>query len=200
MKECAIVGKPNAGKTLFLVNFAEFLGLRELELTVNQPGGPSLKRRFTTESARRELVSPRPHETLALQSAEVKLPVRKTVRLVQLTDTSGLVDGIHDSPEVRQAMVQTLKKLRNADLIIHLVDADRAANGDEAVTELDFQIARYASRRGGYLVLANKMDRPGAIQGYRRLKILMKGYPVLPISALYRQGFKEVKAFVWRGL
>ena len=62
--ELLIVGKPNVGKTLLMINFAAYLGLRELHLEVSEGDGVRRSQRLTTDRARRDLVSlyaPRRH-------------------------------------------------------------------------------------------------------------------------------------------
>jgi len=65
---------------------------------------------------------------------------------------------------------------------------------------VDYQVAQFAQMRGGYLLLANKMDLEGAQEGLARLRREFVGHPIAPISALHKQGFHEVKAFVGRHL
>lgn len=64
--------------------------------------------------------------------------------------------------------------------------------------ELDQQVAEICQRKNGYLCLVNKTDLPEGQQGFRLLEKELKGINLLPISALYRHGFREVKEHVWR--
>ncbi|MGI6604048.1 MAG: GTPase domain-containing protein [bacterium] len=123
MRDCLIVGKTHAGKTLFVLNFAQYLGLDNVDLTFKYPNGLIEKKTYSIAKARRELVGPIPHTTRALQTVSIDLPVGKGVKRCFLTDTSGLIDHIHSDVEVRRAIAQTLGAIREADLILHLVDA-----------------------------------------------------------------------------
>jgi tRNA U34 5-carboxymethylaminomethyl modifying GTPase MnmE/TrmE len=200
MKECLILGKPNCGKTLFLLNFAEHLGYRELQLAIEYPDGSTQWRSLALADARMTLVSPSPHHTRCLQAAVVRVPHGKARCEVRLTDSTGLGEGVHGDAGVRRAMVQTLKRLRAADVVLHLIDASRvtATGSVEAMGDLDHQLARYATGRGGYAVLATKMDLAEAQAGLAYIRSTFPYHVVIPVSALRKQGFKEVRAFVAR--
>src|SRR5690606_4644564 len=107
--------------------------------------------RMTVEEAKERLSSDSPHETRCLQSIRLELPVGKGVKRFDIVDTSGLVDGIHGDAKIRRAMAQTLAAVRDADLILHLVDAARA--GEEgvlrAIGDVDYQVAQFAQIREG---------------------------------------------------
>ncbi|HHY93360.1 MAG TPA: GTP-binding protein HSR1 [Firmicutes bacterium] len=202
MRECLIVGKTHAGKTLFTVNFAHFLGLNTLSVTFRHPNGLVTTKTYSIAAARRELVGSVPHMTRALQSISLDLPVGKGVKRCLFTDTSGLIDHIHADGEIRRAIAQTLGAIREADLILHLVDtaAVGAKDTPTALGEVDYQVAQFAQMRGGYAILANKMDLPGAAAGLAKLRLELPGHHILPVSALYKRGFREVKEFVQRHL
>ena len=198
MRDCLIVGKTHAGKTLFVLNFAQYLGLDNVDLIFKYPNGLIEKKTYSIAKARRELVGPIPHTTRALQTVSIDLPVGKGVKRCFLTDTSGLIDHIHSDVEVRRAIAQTLGAIREADLILHLVDAAAVGVSDAptALGEVDYQVAQFAQVRGGYAILANKMDLPGAVSGLAKLKLELPGHRLFPISALYKRGFREVKSYV----
>lgn len=200
MKQCIIIGKTNVGKSLFAIQFAAFLGVKELTLTARDPFGTVTRSAYTVDKAMDELVSDGAHHTRKLQSITVDLPVGKGVKRFELVDTSGLIEGIPSDAGIRSSMAQTLAAVRDAQLVLHMVDASRAAERGavEAFGEVDYQVARFALMRGGYLILANKMDLPKAREGLERIRREFTGHPIAPISALKRDGFREVKRFVWR--
>lgn len=202
MKNCLIVGKPNVGKTLFLVNFSEYLGLRLLEVSIQSADGTVSSVRVTPAEGRRDLVNPFPHKTTYLQSVAVILPRGKTRRSLLLVDTVGLPDGIHPDAAIRRAMVDTIRRIREARLVLHVMDVAKAAHdgAPEGPGDVDVQLARYLALRADYAILANKMDLPRARKGLFRITRLFPRYHIIPISALERRGFREVKAFVWRHL
>jgi len=63
VKECLVIGRANVGKTLFVLNFAEFLGRNEIDLVIRFPNGFSTAKRYTIDRARRELTGLGPHKT-----------------------------------------------------------------------------------------------------------------------------------------
>ncbi|HHV62070.1 MAG TPA: GTP-binding protein HSR1 [Firmicutes bacterium] len=246
MRRCIVLGKPNAGKTLFVLHFAEFLHAKEVTIKFQEPVaaprkgtgvdpeartgsaacsldpvsgsdpgahgrnpgagfGPSTSEHFKTykiQDAVRDLTGPRPHTTRCLQSVVLELPAGKGKKTVELIDTSGLTDGIHQDAEIRRAMSQTLSSVRAAHIILHIIDASKAGKKGavEAMGDVDYQVAAFAQMRGGYCILANKIDLPGARDGVKKIRDEFPGHIVIPISALYKEGFKEVKAFVLREL
>lgn len=200
MKRCIVIGKTNVGKTLFALQFAAYLGVDSLEITFEEPGGERRKASLPVEQAIRELSSEEPHQTRCLQSIRVELPVGKGVKEFDIVDSSGLIDGVHGDARVRRAMAQTLAAVRDADLILHLVDAAKAGGSGvlKAVGDVDYQVAQFAQMREAYAILANKIDLPQAREGVEKLRQEFAGHVIIPISALHRQGFREVKRFVWR--
>jgi len=201
-----VIGKTNAGKTLFCVNFAKYLGVRELRWWVEKADGRREERRMSFTEAERTLSDALAHRTRELQSLYVDVPMGKGVRSFMLTDTTGLSEGIHTDVQVRDAMAQTLRSLLDAQIVLHVVDATALTKNTSAtnpssglrLTELDEQLIAFGSTRQSYLILANKMDMPGAKQGYQ---LLCKHFPkqrVIPVSARNLTGFREVKRHVWR--
>lgn len=200
MKRCLIIGRPNAGKTLFALHFAEYLGVSVAHIAFAEAGGRRWEAAYPLPEATTSLTSSTPHHTRQLQSIALELPAGKGTKRFELVDTSGLVDGIHPDAAIRRAMAQTLAAVRDAAVILHVVDAAALgrSGGVDAIGEVDFQVAQFAQMRGGYLLLANKMDLAGADEGLARLRCEFVGHHIAPISALHKQGFDEVKAFVRR--
>ncbi|WP_052036363.1 GTPase [Tumebacillus flagellatus] len=195
-----MIGRTNVGKTIFCINFAEYLGLQRMDVYFQLPDGTTRQRKYNVSAAREELSGTEAHHTRSLQSITLELPRGKGMRQLKLTDSTGLVDGIHPDLEMREAMAQTLEELRRADCVLHLVDASEVmkAGGLNNLGELDLQIAELGKRKHGYLCLANKVDLPDGQRGFKLLERELKGLNMLPVSALYRQGFREVKEHVWR--
>ena len=192
MKEALVIGRPNVGKTLFSVNFAEFLGQRRLEVMFRPRDGAAYTRIYPIGQARADLVGEEPHRTLGLQSLVLNVPHGKAVRKVVLTDSTGLTDDVHPVSAVRRAMADTLRQVASAAFIFHVVDPVSPLEG------VDLDILRYGLTQDGYAVLANKMDLPGRPEGLTALARLAGPAPVLAVSASDRTGFREVRAFVRR--
>jgi GTPase Era involved in 16S rRNA processing len=203
-----IIGKTNVGKTLFCIHFARYMGLKELQWLIERTDGRTEHRRMSLSEAEASLSGPVPHRTRNLQSVAVDFPRGKGRHQLLLSDTTGLTDGIHPEVEVREAMAQTLQAMVNARVILHVVDAsDIGRHTSHAAGRsvfastwdaLDEQLSNFGTHQSGYLILANKMDLPDAKQGYRHLCQRFSRHRVIPISALYGTGFREVKQHVWR--
>lgn len=194
MKEALVIGRPNVGKTLFTINFAEHLGRRRLEVLFRPRDGASFTRLYSIAQARADLVDDQPHRTLCLQSVVLGVPRGKGVRKVVLTDTTGLTDEIHSASAVRRAMADTLRQVSEAAFILHLVDPI------EPMTGVDLDILRYGRTQDAYLLLANKMDLPGRREAVETLARVASPTAVLPVSAKLKTGLTEVKAFVRKRL
>lgn len=204
MKRCIVLGKPNVGKTLLVLRLADYMKVKDVDITFVDPGGVRYSKKYPVDIAIRELVGALPHQTKCLQSLSLEFKAGKGKKAVELMDTTGLTQQIHDDPLTRKAMAQTLSAIRSAEIIIHVIDAHLLGSADAlpdpAEGDLDMQLAAFAGPRGGYCVVANKMDLPGAKRGLARIRRLFTGYKVLPVSAATREGLKEVKRHVLRNL
>ena len=210
MKKLLVIGRTNVGKTLFCVRFASYLGLKDLRFIFEDADGKTGQQHMSVREAERTLSDPLAHRTQRLQSLHIEFPRGKDNRQLLLTDTTGLSDGIHPEPKVRQAMAQTLLAMSAASVILHMVDAYElgksvmVAQGEASSlphstwTDLDEQVVSFGASHEGYVVLANKIDLPGARRGYKRLSERLSKHKVIPISALDGTGFREVKQHVWR--
>lgn len=202
IKECLVLGKVNVGKTLFVLNFAEFLGLKELDITFEYPSGKIKNKKYSLTHARGLLTDSAPHKTRSLQKIALKLPAGKGKKELILADSSGVIDGIHEDNEIRKGIAQTLLAITNASVILHIIDASVVGkiSSIEKFGEIDTQIAEYADLKGGYVILANKIDIPTAEEGICILKEKFPDKKIIPISAKNKKGFKEVKTFVSRNI
>lgn len=194
MAKCLVLGRTNAGKTMLVLSLAGYAGLKEITLFLKNREGQLFSARYPLAEAMAQLVGPDPHLTRTLQVLKLCLPAGKGEKEVELIDTPGLMEGIHPEPSVRRAVALTLSTLREAEIILHIIDAV----AQEVVTPVDREVAGFARERGRYAILANKMDLPGARRGLQEIKKSLPGNLIMPISALRQQGLREVKNFVVR--
>lgn len=194
MKRIVIVGKPNVGKTLFVLNFADFLGAKDLTIRFISERA-QYQRAFNQVNAHSQLVSDTPHQTRSIQEVAVSIPWGKGKRQFELVDSTGLADGIHVEPQLRWAMAQTLSALKGGDIVVHVIDCQAAYP-----SELDLQLANFGStQKKGYVILANKVD----LITPNHLRKVIDFFPdrcVIPVSAKYKLGFREVRDYVRRQL
>lgn len=199
MKECIIIGYPNSGKTLFALNFAGFLGIKSVDITFRSYDGLLTCRHYHLSDAKKELCSTIQHKTRSLQSMVLKMNVGKASVNFKLTDTCGIYEQIHTDESIRRGMAQTLGSLRSADLIMHVIDLSRKEKEQPGST-IDSEVYQYGSAKQRYLILANKIDLPNAQENLARLATRFPSAQIIPVSALYSQGFKEVKSCVARNI
>ncbi len=197
MKSVILLGQTNVGKTLFALNFAEYLGMEQLAITFKNRERGTYSRSFTLLEARSLLVSQKQHQTRDILSIVLSLPKGKGNKQFELLDTAGLNDGIHEDHRIRQAMAQTLRYIRQADIIFHMLDCQSIAATDIllSIGEIDYQIAQFGHIKQGYVILANKIDLPDSKLGFRQIVDEFPGNHIIAISALNKSGFKEVKRF-----
>lgn len=201
MAKSLVLGQTNAGKTCFTINFADYLGLEELKFTLKQPAGFLSRRTYQLQAAREELVASTSHTTKEIQQVQLQLPAGKGKKELKLMDTCGLVEGIHPEQKIRKAMAQTLIKLRQADIILHIIDlAKLSSGGIQKISELDLEIYNYCKVEKCYVILANKMDLKVAQKNFSFLQKKLDQAEIIPISALYQQGFSKVKKFLLKNL
>jgi len=115
MREVVVVGRPNSGKSMFSLNFANYLGVKSVDVTFRDYDDILTCRHFSVEAAKRELCSSIAHRTLTLQSIVLRMTIGKTPIEFMLNDTCGVSEQIHPDTAVRRGMAQTLKSLRYAD-------------------------------------------------------------------------------------
>ena len=195
MRRIIVVGQPNVGKTLFSLNFAEFLGMHTVTINFESYERGCSSKVITIAAAKSLLVSAAEHQTLDIQSMVLTMPWGKSAKQFELIDTTGLADRIDFEPQIRRAMAQTLHFMRQADVVFHLLDCFKVAQLGflKGIGEIDYQIAQYGQLKKGYVILANKIDLTQAKDGLAKIHMEFPGNKVIGISALEKKGFKEVK-------
>lgn len=197
MTECLVTGMPNVGKTCFVINFAEYMGLKELKFYIRQLAGYTSVRRYSPEDARNELISEESNFTREIQSVKLEIPSGKVFKELEIIDSCGLSEGIHPDAEIRLAMAQTIRLIRESNLILHMIDLTNISKEKEDILlPLDRMIMNYASLEKNYAILANKIDLHSAKENLKILRENFISKKIIPISALYWLGFQEVKRLV----
>ncbi|HHT37361.1 MAG: GTPase [Candidatus Wallacebacter cryptica] len=197
MKRVIVLGQPNVGKTLFVLNFAAYLGVELAVLNFTSCDRGSYSKTLPVSEAVRLLVSDTSHYTRDIQALTLAMSWGKGEKQFELIDTVGLTDGIDHDEEIRKAMALTLRTIRQADIIFHLLDCARIAEIGilRGIGEIDYQIAQFGQLKKGYVILANKIDLPNAEDGLVMINQEFPGCRIISISALKQKGFKEVKRF-----
>lgn len=178
-----LVGRANVGKTLFLLNFAAYLGVSEVQVGDHE--------RLSLSRARRRYVSYIAHKTLTPLTIELKWP--GSDQPVRILDGPGLTDGIDPDPAARRAMTTGLEGLWHAAVIWHMVDSQAGP------TALDVALAHLNRRLAPAWVLANKADVSGP-SAVARIQSSFPDLPVVGVSALTGRGFRALKERLRRTL
>lgn len=201
MRECVIVGRPNSGKTMFALNFAGYLGCKTVDITFKDYDNLIFCKHYSLSEAKQELCGIMPHKTRGSQSMMLKLLVGKGIVNFKLTDTCGISEEIADDAGIRRSMALAIGLMRSADYIIHIIDA-AIISKEIARSEynIDLEIYNYGLHKKNYLLLANKNDLMCGKNNMAQLSALFMQAQIVPISALYGQGFKEVKRRVARNI
>lgn len=199
MTDCLVTGMPNVGKTCFVVNFAEFMGLKELKFHVKQVAGYTSISSYTPKEARNKLISVKENSTREVQKIKLEIPKGKTIKELDIIDSCGLSNGIHPEEEVRLAMAKTLRLIRESKCILHIIDISNIninRNEEKILSPIDRVILNFACIEKNYAILANKIDLSVGRENVNILKKKFNNIIIIPISALYQKGFKEVKKLV----
>lgn len=194
-KPFVIIGRANTGKTLFILNFSEFMGYNNLTIKFRSSTDEN-KKSNNINDFKKYMVSDLENTTKCLQFASIEIPVLKGCKTAEFIDTTGVSSSIHMNQDVRDGMIQTLKLLKEDCIIFHMLDSPSIAK-DDKIDEIDIEIYRYGSKKGSYLVLANKMDMLN--EYIKGMKIICQTFTearIIKISALNKTGFNEVKKYV----
>lgn len=199
--DLVIIGRPNVGKTLLMINFAAYLGVREIRVDVQDGEGRRASRRLGVEKARRELVSLASPKTAQVQSLAVDVPMGRHRTRIVVSDTPGIVEGIAADTRARQLAALTIERLMTAVLVCHIIDASAVHSRRlESPGAFDQALVRFGQQRVGYVLVANKMDRPGSHEGLRWIKEQYSGVSIMPVSSITRRGFRDLKLWIIRTL
>ena len=199
--ELLVIGRPHVGKTLLMINFAAYLGMSDIRVEVQDSDGRQMVRRLTLARARRELVSLSTPKTAQVHSLTIEVTSGRQRSEILLVDTPGVLEGIAPDSRDRQLTAQTIGRLMRAAMVFHVVDASRVKSQcQEAGESFDRSLWQFGQRREGYLLVANKVDRPGSHEGLKFLRDECRGITMIPTSCATRRGFRELKVWVSRAI
>jgi GTP-binding protein len=139
-------------------------------------------------SAARPKIAPYPFTTLTPNLGVVVLDDREMV----LADIPGLVEGAHAGIGLGHSFLRHIQRTR---LLIHLLDgAGEDPLGD--FVQINTELALYDEdlAKKPQIVVLNKMDLPQAQERWPAVEAAIQkhGYPVMAISAVSRQGVRDL--------
>ncbi len=109
-----------------------------------------------------------------------------------IADIPGIIEGAHEGKGLGHEFLRHVERTR---VLLHIVDIGSADPvGDLATLERELEMYSEVLARKAKLVVANKMDIPGAEEGFSRLKGILsaRGIDCHPISALTGEGIEEI--------
>lgn len=188
------VGKPNVGKTLFIIQMVKQYKIDHLTYTFLHHNGHKYKKRLSMDEGLSRLVSDKANHTLNIH--EFSIPVKKGKGQIEvsLMDSCGILPIIHHLDHIREGMAQTLQQFKKVSAIFHIIDSSSYVSDNL----IDQEIYDFGLQQSNYLILANKVDLDSGQLSIPRIK---SDYPkaiVLPISAKTGEGIEEVKKYVSR--
>lgn len=108
-----------------------------------------------------------------------------------MADIPGLIEGAAEGAGLGHDFLRHVERTK---VILHVVDASGIEGRDpvEDYHRINTELMKYSAKiaRRPQLLVANKMDLPGAAENYRRLEKLAAAehLPILPVSAATREG------------
>jgi GTP-binding protein len=164
MADAGLVGFPNAGKSTLLGKL----------------------------SAAHPKVAAYPFTTLHPLVGIVEFP--GTYERATMADIPGLLEGAHRNVGLGHEFLRHIMRCR---LLIHVLDmaGSEGRNPLEDLATIRKELSLYATQLGArpWLVVANKMDLPGAEENLRLLRALHPRLEIIPISAETESGLDAVR-------
>ncbi len=188
-----VVGAARSGKTLFCINFAEYLGARSL--SYSETGRTGVGRgAISPDAARKLMVSNGRSSGGMVRTFAVHL-MQRPGRRIAITDTASLKERFPLPPFERTRLLLTLQAIEGAGMILQFIDLSCR---DPARLEFDESTARhladYCRGRGKYfLVIGSKSDL--LEDAYERENFAAPGN-MLFISSVTRAGFPGLRSAI----
>ncbi|MTI48493.1 MAG: GTPase ObgE [Firmicutes bacterium] len=120
-----------------------------------------------------------------------------------VADIPGLIEGAHEGVGLGHEFLRHIERTR---LLVHLVDitGQEARDPVDDFKKINEELKKYSDKlsKRPQIVVANKMDLPGAEEGFEKLKSVVEGvgYDIYPISAATNTGIKKLKFDIWNVL
>ncbi|WP_041643931.1 GTPase domain-containing protein [Mahella australiensis] len=191
MKTCVLIGKPNVGKTLLLLNLAKFLGNKTIKLHFINADGNSMAKVYDIEVAKHYLCNRQPFSTMGIQWARINVGRQ----YIELVDTTGLTNDMPEAIDLRSAMAQTIIFIKNASILLHVVDASALSSQTLPIDDIDTVLSDTFGRNDNYLMLVNKidmMDRTDGLSNKVTQAFNVSDDKIIYVSALNKTGFNGI--------
>ncbi len=117
-----------------------------------------------------------------------------------IADIPGLIEGAHEGAGLGHDFLRHIERTR---VLVHVLDTSGSEGRDpvEDFYKINEELTQYNAKLGNkpQIIVANKMDVPGAVEGLEKIKLEFepKGYKIYSISAATLQGIDELKYGIW---
>ncbi len=151
---------------------------------------------LSVASAARPRIGDYPFTTLSPNLGVAERPGGEEVFV--LTDIPGLIAGAHAGAGLGHRF---LRHVERAPMLVHVVDASRA-DAIEAYQTVRRELEAYSGDVAAKpeIVAANKVDLPGAREGYQALRAALPDRRVVATSTITNEGVDDLLAAVWETL
>jgi hypothetical protein len=195
--DVAVAGLPRVGKTLFCINFAEYMGARNLCYTQSGPTGRG-KGVVTPGEAREKMVYAGARLNGVVRGFVVNLLSREPIRLL-LADTAALNATNPLSKQDRRSLCFTLNALQEADVVLYLMElpCTDPVKIDFAL-QVNLALSGYCLRHNKpYLLVGTKLDQ---LTGSSRLQkqIFCPNGKLFKLSSVTREGFPDLRRILFK--
>lgn len=193
MRDCLVVGRQGAGKTLLSLRMMEQVGVRAPLVVHELPSGAYEQRVWQLAEAYSELVgvAGSGHTTLGIQTFGLGFTRALKERLL-LHDSTGLSQGVVEDQMVRLGMARTLERLASASSCLHVMDG-QTIGSNEHLSVIDQTLIEFAQGRGlPYWLVVNKIDLKPAREAVKMIKRRYRQVDVRAVSALSGEGMSAL--------
>ncbi|MDR7857076.1 GTPase ObgE [Tissierella sp.] len=117
-----------------------------------------------------------------------------------IADIPGLIEGAHQGAGLGHDFLKHIERTR---VLVHVLDISGSEDRDpvEDFYKINEELSQYNLKLGekAQIIVANKMDIPGAEEGLARIKAEFepKGYKIYQVSAATLEGIENLKYGIW---
>lgn len=187
----AVVGADRVGKTLFCINFAEYLGVRSLSYT--EAGGAGRGRGSLSPAAARELMVNHGRRGNGVVRTFAVHLLQQPYRRIALIDTASLKEKNPLPRFERSRLMLTLQAIHSAEAVLQMIDLSCS---DPARLEFDEQVGRrladYCRRQGKLFLMAG--SKADLLENSSQKARFTASGKMLIISSLTRAGFPRLQS------
>ncbi|OEF96001.1 hypothetical protein [Desulfuribacillus alkaliarsenatis] len=185
--ELTIIGKKGVGKTLFMLQFAEYIAEENgFDCIYNSDQGVHLRKVSDLGDALSVY-----NKGIKKQNLPqcVTLYTRGQKKYLKLSEAYSLDDSLQSNNEHRKNTKKTLEKILNSNYLIHIVDSTQLVK--KGLDPINYELFQLGKRKKFYIMLLSKTDLTTEMTTFKELKQKLDTY-VYPISAKYKEGFFHV--------